>query len=128
MPRKTKIAYPGDKNVDALQSLGLTRPAAKMLLVLQDKGLSLTQRDLIAEGIKQPYIPVAAKELQALGLISIDEELECPAPLLPSTLESGGRPTKSYLAKSLGEVKRILRVQKAEEYSAALDQLAEVWG
>lgn len=117
MTRKIKIAYPDDKNVDALQSLGLTRPAAKMLLVLQDKGIALTQKDLIKEGIKQPYIPVAAKELVALGLIAIDQEI------------SGCRlPAKSYLAKSLGEVKRILRVQKAEEYSAALDQLAEVWG
>jgi predicted transcriptional regulator len=116
MPRKIKIAYPDDKNVDALQSLGLTRPAAKMLLVLQEKEVALTQKDLIAEGIKQPYIPVAAKELQALGLIAIDQEL------------SGRMTTKSYIAKSLGEVKRILRVQKAEEYSAALDQLAEVWG
>ena len=117
MPRKTKIAYPGDKNVDALQSLGLTRPAAKMLLVLQDKGLALTQRDLIAEGIKQPYIPVAAKELQSLGLITIDQEL------------SGGRlPSKNYLAKPIDEVKKILRHQITAEHSAALDQLAEVWG
>ena len=118
MARKIKIAYPGDKNVDALQSLGLTRPAAKMLLVLQDRGVALTQRDLIAEGIKQPYIPVAAQELAALGLITVDQEI------------SDGRkiPTKNYLAKSLAEVKKALRNQKATEYSAALDQLAEVWG
>ena len=117
MTRKIKIAYPGDKNVDALQSLGLTRPAAKMLLVLQDRGVALTQRDLIAEGIKQPYIPVAAKELEGRGLITIDQEI------------SGGKlPTKNYLAKSLAEVKKALRNQKATEYSAALDQLAEVWG
>jgi predicted transcriptional regulator len=116
MPRKIKIAYPDDKNVDALQSLGLTRPAAKMLLVLQDRSIALTQKDLIAEGIKQPYIPVAAKELEALGLIAIDQEL------------SGRMPTKSYMAKSLEEVKKILRHQKAAEYSSALDQLAEVWG
>ena len=117
MTRKIKIAYPGDKNVDALQSLGLTRPAAKMLLVLQDRGVALTQRDLIAEGIKQPYIPVAAKELTALGMITVYEEL--------STKKL---PTKNYLSKSLAEVKKALRNQKATEYSAALDQLAEVWG
>ncbi len=117
MTRKIKTAYPGDKNVDALQSLGLTRPAAKMLLVLRDRGVALTQRDLIAEGIKQPYIPVAAQELVTLGLITIFEEL--------STKKM---PTKNYLSKSLAEVKRALRNQKAAEYSAALDQLAEVWG
>lgn len=117
MPRKIKIAYPDDKNVDALQSLGLTRPAAKMLLVLQGRGVALTQKDLIKEGIKQPYIPVAAKELQTIGLISIDQDLE------------GGRlPTKNYMAMPLETVKKILRHQKASEYSAALDQLAEVWG
>ena len=117
MTRKIKIAYPDDKNVDALQSLGLTRPAAKMLLVLQDKGIALTQKDLIKEGIKQPYIPVAAKELTALGMITVYEEL--------STKKL---PTKNYLSKSLAEVKKALRNRKATEYSAALDQLADVWG
>jgi predicted transcriptional regulator len=117
MPRKIKIAYPDDKNVDALQSLGLTRPAAKMLLVLQEKGTLVTQKDLIAEGIKQPYIPVAAKELEALGLISIH-----------SSPEGGNMPTKYYVARPLEDVKKTLRHQMASEYSQALDQLAEVWG
>lgn len=117
MPRKIKIAYPDDKNVDALQSLGLTRPAAKMLLVLQEKEVALTQKDLIDAGIKQPYIPVAAKELEAFGLIEVLETLGTPK-ITP----------KCYEVKPLEQVKKILRHQKAAEYSKALDQLAEVWG
>lgn len=71
MPRKIKIAYPDDKNVDALQSLGLTRPAAKILALLRESGGEMTPRQLINAGVKQPYIPVSIKKLSELGLVEV---------------------------------------------------------
>jgi glucan-binding YG repeat protein len=94
--------------------------------------VKLRHEKLVAANTRSAKRRLIDKKKQIKAMLKIKKQVPNKAETKilsePIPISINDKKPKTYKAKSISEVKRILRVQKAEEYSTALDQLAEVWG
>jgi len=85
-------------NEEDLMHLGLKRPAARLLCYLLANPGPKMQNDIILSGqLKQPYVSIAARELDSLGFLVIQEQRN-----------KRGAPSKAYSLAPIAEIKQKL--------------------